>query len=257
MSVVLIVEDEILEQEFLKSIISKEVLPEDSVLTCESGVEAIKLSKQYHPDIILMDIMIPELDGIRTIENIRKFLPDACISVLSASSDFCYAQKAISLKVFEYLLKPIKPNDLKQLLKQMLEITLKRNTLTQSNPFVSNIDLKEPCSNSISESIEYIKEHFREKITLQTVASHAFFNPKYFSHIFKKEMGVSFSEYIINLRIQYACKLLESTNYPAYRISLECGFSDPSYFNRVFCKQMKMTPQAYRKHIRKSIQRCY
>ncbi|MCX7883505.1 MAG: response regulator [Caloramator sp.] len=255
MSVVLIVEDEILEQEFLKSIVIEEILPEDTILTCESGIEAIKLSKQYHPDIILMDIMIPELDGISTIESIKKFLPDACISVLSASSDFCYAQKAISLKVFEYLLKPVKPNDLKQLIQKMLEMTSKRNILTQDNPVIKNIDLKEPCQNSIKESIEYIKEHFREKITLQTVASNAFFNAKYFSHIFKKEMGISFSEYVINLRIQYACKLLETTNYPAYRISLECGFSDPSYFNRVFCKQMKMTPQAYRKHIRKLTQK--
>ena len=100
----------------------------------------------------------------------------------------------------------------------------------------------------IEEALKFIKEHFRERLTLETVASKVFVNPKYFSHVFKKEMGVAFTEYVIGLKIEYACKLLETTNYHAYRISIECGFSDPSYFNRVFCSQMNMTPQTYRKY---------
>ncbi|WP_406541860.1 response regulator [Clostridium ljungdahlii] len=99
MSIVLIVEDEILEQEFLKSIVLEELFPEDVLLTCESGVQAIKLAKQYKPNIIMMDVMIPELDGLSTIEEIRKFLPNVLITILSAHSDFSYAQKAISLRV--------------------------------------------------------------------------------------------------------------------------------------------------------------
>ena len=96
--------------------------------------------------------------------------------------------------------------------------------------------------------MKYIKEHFKERLTLETVASKVFVNPKYFSHVFKREMGVAFTEFVIGLKIEYACKLLETTNYHAYRISIECGFSDPSYFNRVFCAQMNMTPQTYRKY---------
>ena len=84
MSVVLIVEDEMLEQEFLRSVVLDELLPEDTLLTCESGVEAVEVARQNRPDIIIMDVRIPELDGISAIEEIRKFLPDACISVLTA-----------------------------------------------------------------------------------------------------------------------------------------------------------------------------
>ena len=65
MSVVLIVEDEILEQDFLRSIVLEELSTEDTLLTCESGIQAIKLAKQYQPNIILMDIMIPEMDGLK------------------------------------------------------------------------------------------------------------------------------------------------------------------------------------------------
>lgn len=248
MSVVLIVEDEMLEQEFLKSMVLDELLPSDTLLTCEDGIEAVRLARQHRPDIIVMDVRIPELDGISAIEEIRKFLPDAYISVLSAYSDFSYAQKAVSLRVFEYLLKPIKPTDFKQVFGRMLEAVKKVPAAPSEKPRGKVQELKVERQYFIEESLKYIREHFQERLTLESVASKVYVNPKYFSHVFKREMGVSFTEYVIGLKIEHACKLLETTDYHAYRISIECGFSDPSYFNRVFCAQMNMTPQTYRKY---------
>lgn len=248
MSIILIVEDEILEQEFLKSIVLQEITQDDTLLTCESGVQAIKLAKQYKPNIIIMDVLIPELDGLSAIEEIRKFLPNTSIIVLSACSDFHYAQKAIRLHVLEYLLKPIKPAIFKQVFCKILTSTAKSQVEVEEVTKKKSTNHKESRQYFMEESIEYIKKHFMEKLTLEMVSSKVFLNPKYFSRVFKKEMGVTFSEYVITLRIQHACHLLEKTNYPAYRISIECGFSDASYFNRVFCGQMNMTPQSYRKH---------
>jgi two-component system response regulator YesN len=248
MSVVLIVEDEMLEQEFLSSVVLEELSPQNTLLTCESGVDAVKLAKEHRPNIIIMDVMIPELDGLSAIEEIRKFLPSACILVLSACSDFSYAQKAIKLRIFEYLLKPVKPAVFKQTFRKMLDSVAECSVIIDEKPEEKNAKPKEYREYFIKESVKYIKEHFKEKLTLEMVASKAFMNPKYFSHVFKNDMGVSFTEYVINLKIQYSCRLLETTNYPAYRISIECGFSDPSYFNRVFCAKMNMTPNTYRKY---------
>lgn len=248
MNVILIVEDEILEQEFLTSILREELLPEDEIITCESGVEAIRLAKKHRPNIILMDLLITETDGLTAIEEIRKFLPDSCITILSAYSDFSYAQKAISLRVFEYLLKPVKPIVFKEVFGKMLKSVSDCHVINEEKSMVTCLETKADRQYFIEEAIKYIKEHYREKLTLEKVASKVYMNPKYFSHSFKKVIGVSFTEYIIQLRIQYACRLLETTSYHAYRISSECGFSDPSYFNRVFCAQMSMTPQKYRKY---------
>jgi len=247
MKVVLIVEDEILEQEFLTLIVRDELHPDDVILTCDSGVQAIKLAKQYRPDMIIMDLMISELDGLSAIAEIRRFLPHSCITILTAYSDFSYAQKAINLRVFEYLLKPVKPNAIKEVLGRMIQEAEKGPNPNGDTPKALVLDYKEEQQYFIEESIKYINEHFKEKLTLEMVASKVFVNPKYFSHVFKKEMGVAFTDYINQLRMQYACRLLETTNYQAYRISYECGFSDPSYFNRVFCAKMNMTPKTYRK----------
>jgi two-component system response regulator YesN len=155
--------------------------------------------------------------------------------------------------VFEYMLKPVKPAQFKDLLGRM-QASAARTAKPLENLIEKSEEGKEERQFFIEESLHYIKEHFTEKLTLDMVASKVFVNPKYYSHVFRKEMGVTFTDYVVQLRVQHACKLLEMTNYRSYRISLECGFSDPSYFNRVFCAQMNMTPQTYRKYIHSSQQ---
>lgn len=248
MNVVLIVEDEIFEQEFLKSLVQESLSPEDTILTCGNGMEAVRLAKKYNPNLIFMDIVLPEMDGLSAIKQIRSFLPDSCITILSACSDFSYAQQAISLQIFEYLLKPVRPSQFKDILKQMLDVKASNKIIGQkdfSEIIVENSDCQK---HFINEAIKYINEHFKEKLTLDLVSSKVFMNPKYFSKVFKEETGVSFSQYINSLKIKHACMLLETTNYPSYRISMECGFSDPSYFNRVFTANMNITPLNYKKY---------
>ncbi|MBM7854159.1 YesN/AraC family two-component response regulator [Desulfohalotomaculum tongense] len=246
MSVVLIVEDELIELEFLKSIVAENFLHKDKIITCQSGIQAVKLAKQYRPNIIVMDIRIPEMDGLQALQEIRKFLPEAYVMIISACSDFSYAQTAIRLRVHEYLLKPIKPSVFKKLFHDLLTAA----AACQAN---ADEEITEPKTNQryfIEKAIKYIHNNFKQKLPLKLVASHVFLNPQYFSRIFKKEVGISYVEYVNKLKIEYACKLLETTNYPAYRISSECGFTDPSYFNRVFVQQMNMTPKEYRtKHL--------
>ncbi|AET70780.1 response regulator containing CheY-like receiver domain and AraC-type DNA-binding domain [Desulfosporosinus orientis DSM 765] len=244
MSVVLIVEDELLELEFLKSIAAEELLPEDKLITCESGVQAVKLAKQYRPDVIVMDILIPEMDGLQALQEIKKFLPQVCVMILSACSEFSYAQKAIRLRVLEYMLKPVKPSVFKQAFRELLAAAAEVSKINDEE------EIEEEKSDQIyliEKSLNYIHDNFKQKLPLQLVSSKVFLNPQYFSRIFKKEVGVSYIDYVNKLKIEYACKLLETTDYPAYRISSECGFTDPSYFNRVFVQQMKMTPKAYRR----------
>ncbi|AFQ46186.1 response regulator transcription factor [Desulfosporosinus meridiei] len=246
MSVVLIVEDELLELEFLKSIVAEELHPEDKLITCDNGIQAVKLAKQYRPDVIIMDILIPEMDGLQALQEIKKFLPQVCVVILSACSDFSYAQTAIRLRVQDYLLKPIKPSVFKQVFHDLL-------TTVADNKIDSDEEIVEQQTDQIyliEKSLKYIHDNFKQKLPLQLVSSKVFLNPQYFSRIFKKEVGVSYIDYVNKLKIEYACKLLETTDYPAYRISSECGFTDPSYFNRVFVQQMNMTPKAYRrKHL--------
>lgn len=171
----MIVEDEILEQEFLRTVVMSELLPEDKLLTCGSGVQAIEMAKEHSPNIIIMDLMLAELDGLTAIQEIRKFLPGACITIISAQSEFSYAQKAIGLRVFDYLLKPVKPKDLKAIIRRMLDTA-------PCGQIIEEIRIpKDNNKNFIKDSLDFINEHFKERLTLEMVASKVFMNPKYFS----------------------------------------------------------------------------
>lgn len=241
---ILIVEDEELERNFLQALIEKTMSDDCLIWSCNTGTQAVELAQKYQPDILFLDILIPEKDGLTVLKEIRTFLPDAIVLILSALSDFSYAQKAIDLKVFKYILKPAKPREIEEVI---LSIIKKRKRTSEISLVSSINDSCEETVGFVREAVRFIQKNFRDTLTLEMVSSHVYMNPQYFSRVFKKKIGVSYTDYVNNLRIQYACKLLETSDFPSYRISNECGFNDPSYFNRVFFKQMKTTPNKYRK----------
>lgn len=252
MPAILVIENDDLELEFIRSVINEAIGKTYSTLIARGGAQAIRAARQNRPELILLDVLLPDMDGIDAIQEIRRFLPRSCISILTASTDFYRAQKAIRLRVHDYMLKPIKPRELRAVLEQMAELAEDEAAANRRTSAVP----PEPEGGGeplfIREALQYIHAHFEEKLNLGDVAKRVYINTQYFSRVFKRETGLTFTEYLNDLRIQAACRLLSSTSYPAYRVANECGFSDPSYFNRVFLRYLEMTPQKYRRLYRDS-----
>lgn len=252
----LIIENDPLELDFAKTVMGPFFKERGKLLTCRNGTKAMKLAQEYQPDLILMDIMIPGTEGMDVLEQIRELLPDCCISIVTNRAEFRCAQRAISNRVFEYLLKPIRSKDMYELLSRMCKeadrIRERRSPGPDLQELLKRQEGAEPESHTkqMKQALAYIKANFCEKLTLEQVAAEVYMNPQYFSRMFKKAAGQNFSCYVAELRIKYACTLLETTDYPAYRVAIECGFSEPSYFSRVFRTSIGMTPQAYRKGVR-------
>lgn len=98
--------------------------------------------------------------------------------------------------------------------------------------------------------MQYIDEHYREKLLLSDIARQEQLDLYYLSHFFKEVFGISFQNYITKLRCEHARQLLLLTDYSLLDISLSCGFSDPKYFNRGFRTQYGCTPKEYRRSFR-------
>ena len=94
---------------------------------------------------------------------------------------------------------------------------------------------------------EYIKLNYNREITLQEVADYVKKTPNYFSHLFKKEFGISFSEYVNKVRINKAIELIQNTNMLMYEISEKVGFGSYDYFKQVFKKMTGYPPLDFRK----------
>jgi two-component system response regulator YesN len=108
-------------------------------------------------------------------------------------------------------------------------------------------ELYENIENSkIKAILEYINSNFYKHISVQGLSEKFFISPNYISRLFSKELGESFTDYLIKIRINYACELLKSSNYTIQQISEKSGFSDYFYFTRVFKKRMGKTPSQMR-----------
>lgn len=101
-------------------------------------------------------------------------------------------------------------------------------------------------STTLKKALKIINANFSSKINLEEIAVQIHVNTSYLSYLFKHEMGLSFTDYINTLRINMAKNLLIKTNMSIIDISMQSGFSDQSYFTKVFKKIESFTPKEYR-----------
>ncbi len=93
----------------------------------------------------------------------------------------------------------------------------------------------------------YIEGHFREPLTLDTLAKEVHINKFHLAHMFSREFGISPINYIQKLRIEESRELLCTTNYALSRIAQVCGYSSPSYFSQRFRQAEGMSPAEFRR----------
>jgi YesN/AraC family two-component response regulator len=235
----LIAEDESLEREALRIIIQRKFDNIQIIEDAKTGIEAINLASKFRPDIIIMDLKMPEKNGIDAIRSIIQFLPYVKTIILTAYNDFDFAQKAIQLGVVDYILKPARPSELYQSINKAFNLFQGMNDDFMAVSSSSKSTL-------IDSAINYIHKNFTKNISLESVASHVYLNPQYFSRYFKNHTGINFIDYLSQIRVQEAKKLLVSTDKSISNISLSVGYIDPSYFSKVFIKYEGVSPHKYR-----------
>ena len=100
---------------------------------------------------------------------------------------------------------------------------------------------------------QYLNEHFREDISLQSLSEIVHLSKYYLAHAFKEYRGVSPINYLTQIRINEAKHLLETTDFSAAKIADFTGFSSQSYFSQIFHKETGMTPNKYRRNAQKNL----
>ena len=232
----LICEDEPLERKALTMLIQRHYSNIQILNDAANGLEAIKSARLFEPDIILMDISMPQCNGLDAQKEIIQFLPQVNTIFITAYNDFSFAQKAIKYKVKDFLLKPVAPDILYNSLDQIFAVMKK----TSATEFIE-------YKNDFQKVLDYIDKHFLYDLTLGTVAEHFHFSEKYFSRYFKQKMDVSYTQYLTSLKIRQAKYDLQHTDTTLYEIAMKLNFSDSSYFTKVFKNMEGITPSEYRK----------
>ncbi|MGM9925660.1 MAG: PocR ligand-binding domain-containing protein [Bacillus sp. (in: firmicutes)] len=113
-----------------------------------------------------------------------------------------------------------------------------RISTSESEPAEGNKDIKK--------AIKYIHKNLNRQITLEEVSQHVYLSPYYFSKLFKQEMGVNFINYVNRKKMERAKELLRNPNWSIDNIAKSLGYSQTSYFCKVFRKEFHTTPRNYR-----------
>lgn len=131
---VLIADDEPKIRRGLKNSIDWSELGIEVAGEAEDGEIALSLAKEIKPDILLVDICMPFLNGLEFISSLKGFLPDSIVIVITGHDEFAYAQQSIKLKVFDYLLKPVEKEHLYSVVSNAKDELIQ---LHQKNKYIS------------------------------------------------------------------------------------------------------------------------
>ncbi|WP_337102167.1 response regulator [Paenibacillus sp. YIM B09110] len=98
----------------------------------------------------------------------------------------------------------------------------------------------------IGKAMQFVNQYYMENISLETTAEHIHISANYLSAMFKKEAGINFIDYVTNVRIEAAKKLIKAQKYKIYEVSQLVGYENEHYFSRVFKKVTGMSPIKFR-----------
>lgn len=240
----LIADDEEIIRNGLKSLIEDSGLNVEVCCLAEDGEDAFKKILKYKPEIVLMDINMPLLNGLESIAKMREINKTTKIIIVSGYSEFKYAQKALELGVFAYILKPV---DYKKLLETINKAA--ENYDEYFNKKLQSFGEFDSSKSSAIEAINYINENYTSnEISLTQVSQIFHMGQSNLTKIIKQKTGYSFNEYLNKLRMDFALKLLKSkdNDYNIAQISQMSGYSSQHYFSRAFKNHFGTSPNKYK-----------
>lgn len=235
---VLLVDDEIMIREGFKRLFDWEAHDCEVVGEAADGMEALGRIDALNPDIVIMDINIPVMNGLKVIQLSRIKHPDTAFVIVSGYDDFSYCREALRLKITDYILKPVYYDEFGTCIDNLKIALFQRQCSEDSGHY------EERTINGIT---RYMQEHLAEEVSLSVLAEEFHFSAQYISQLFKNEIGVNFLAYLTNIRMENAKKLLLSTSMSIAEVSEQSGYGDYRVFSKVFKKSEGVTPSQFRR----------
>ena len=230
----LIADDENLELKVLEKTVKKHFVEELEIFASSNGRKASQICDEVKPDIALLDIEMPGMNGIELAKYIKEKNTECIIIFITAYDRFDYAIEAMHIKAFDYLLKPWKEEKLCELI----------NTAIEN---VRSVQKTDSIVHSQKDVIkDYIDRNYKKDISAKDVAGILGYSDVYFSKVFKQLFDDNFINYLTKIRIDRAKLLLKDVSFNIKEVGKSVGYADSNYFTKVFKRSVGMSPSEYR-----------
>lgn len=249
----LIADDEYIEREMLADLLDREFGSDILVRMAENGRQAVDTAAIWNPDVVLMDIEMPGLDGIEAARRILDLDGSIKLIFVTAYGVFTYAQEAVKLGACDYILKPVQAGELIRAVRQAVGQAESHRQLKAMARSVSALTASDPYDKTsalMARVQKYLQHNYMLcDISLDSVSEIVGINASYFSTLFKKSMGVNFVDYLTDLRMRSARELLHDPLRSTAEVASMVGYENANYFTRAFKKKTGMTPTEYRRSL--------
>lgn len=262
-----IVEDEPIVRMGLRNLIPWEQLGFTVLYEAQNGQEALHQYCNHKIDFVITDIEMPIMNGLDYIKQLRSRYASAEIVILTAYEEFEYAKTALQNRVTDYILKPIDEELLIDTLKKVKDNLQKKKAveklIMESNPSVgaydhlkteegkqesfAHNDVKKYKNIVVRQAYQYVSSHVDDKISLTKISDSLGISKNYFCSLFKQETGENFLSFVSRMKIQRAKTLLREENWKVYEVCDYLGYSDVTYFTKLFKKYVQMSPNEYKR----------
>lgn len=247
----LIADDESFAREFLAEIIAGQFPHKVQTRLVENGRQAVDTAALWEPDIVLMDIEMPLLNGIEAAKRILAQTPDCKLIFVTAFSIFNYAYEALKMGACDYILKPADPEDIARSVQRCIEQIETERRLKATAPATESLAKSASYDKTglLMDSVKtYLQHNFMlYDVSLDSISDILNINSSYFSVLFKKSVGINFVDYLTELRINAAKDLLKDPFLTMSEVAGKVGYESANYFTRVFKKHTGSTPTEYRR----------
>jgi len=243
----MLVDDEPIIRDGILDMIEQEKSAFTHIVTASDGKEALEKMEYFLPDLLITDIEMPEMDGLELIVEARKKQVTHVI-ILSGYDVFEYAQQAVRLHVVDYLLKPVHQAELGRLLKSMaVELLEHKRGDERPSSDRSHGDKGRTANDHIRLLQDYVETNYAQDLSLPVAAEFLGLHPSYMGQLLKKETGLTFVQYLTQLRITKAKELLVQVRQLSLSTVAKCvGYENSRHFYKVFKQQLGITPGEYR-----------
>lgn len=236
---VMIVDDEKLVRQWFEFVLRDAGMDDIRICgSCPNGQVALEVCEHDAPDVIFTDIIMPLVNGIELITQVRARYPRIEIVILSNYNDFEYVYKGLKLGAYDYLLKA--QADDAQILNIIEKLRSKLAAHAQTGSESPGFD-----SDIANRMVGYIHKHYPEKIRLADLSRLLNYHPDYLSQLFKQATGSNFNAYLNGYRIERAKELLEQGGYRVKDVALAVGYSSEMYFSTAFKNATGYSPSQY------------
>lgn len=207
------------------------------------GMEGLEVIRESQPDLVVTDIKMPRLDGLEMVRQLREEGNRAHVIILTAYSDFSYAQAALKLGAVDFLLKPFQDGELEE------AVTRLKSRVGPSGPQAPGLEVpEEGKSKYVMEALRYIAGHYNDPdISVSSVARDLGISEGHLSHVFKKETSRTLGSYLTDYRIHMAMELLRDCRNKVYEVAEQVGYRDITYFSSTFKRVAGLSPSEYQK----------